>query len=49
VTPAWMEAFNTFLIPRMFGSAVQGELSVLGAARAAETEMKQIAEKWKGV
>ena len=49
VTPAWMEAFNTFLIPRMFRSAVRGELSVLDAARAAETEMKQIAEKWKGV
>jgi multiple sugar transport system substrate-binding protein len=46
VTPAWMETFNTFVIPRMFRRAVQGELSVLDAARAAEVEMKQIAEKW---
>jgi hypothetical protein len=30
----------------MFQRAVTGELSVLDAARAAETEMKQIAEKW---
>jgi multiple sugar transport system substrate-binding protein len=46
VTPAWMETFNTFVIPRMFRRAVLGEASVLDAARAAETEMKQIAEKW---
>jgi len=49
VGPAWMEAFNTFVIPRMFQSAVKGELSVLDAARAAESEMKQIVEKWKDV
>lgn len=49
VTPAWMEAFNTFLLPKMFRSAVLGEVSVLEAARAAESEMKQIAEKWKDI
>lgn len=49
VTPAWMEAFNTFVAPRMFRSAVLGEMSVLDAARAAESEMKQIADKWKDV
>ena len=49
VTPAWMEAFNTFLVPKMFRRAVTGELSVMDAARAAETEMKQIAEKWNDV
>ena len=49
VTPAWMEAFNTFVVPRMFRSAVLGQMSVLDAARAAESEMKQIAEKWKDV
>ena len=49
VSPAWMEAFNTFLIPRMFQGVVKGELSVLDAARAAESEMKQIVEKWKDV
>jgi len=49
VSPAWMEAFNTFVIPRMFQSAVKGELSVLDAARTAEAEMKQIMEQWKDV
>lgn len=49
VSPAWMEAFNTFVIPRMFQSAVKGELSVVDAARAAESEMRQIAEKWRDV
>ena len=42
VTPAWMEAFNTFLVPRMFRRAVLGDLNVLEAARAAESEMSQI-------
>lgn len=49
VTPTWMEAFNTFVIPRMFAKVVKGELSSLEAARAAETEIKQISEKWKNV
>jgi multiple sugar transport system substrate-binding protein len=49
VTPAWMEAFNTFVVPRMFARAVKAELSVLDSARAAEAEMKQIAEKWKDI
>jgi len=49
VSPAWMEAFNTFLVPKMFRRALTGEFSVMDAARAAETEMKQIAEKWNDV
>jgi multiple sugar transport system substrate-binding protein len=49
VTPTWMEAFNTFVVPRMFAKVVKGELSSLEAARAAETEIKQISEKWKNV
>jgi multiple sugar transport system substrate-binding protein len=49
VSPAWMEAFNTFVVPRMFQSALKGELTVMDAARAAESEMKQIVEKWKDV
>jgi hypothetical protein len=44
-----MEVFNTFLIPRMFSSVVKGELSAEDAARAAETEVKRIAEKWKKI
>ena len=49
ITPEWMEAFNTFVIPRMFRRAVSEEVGVLDAARAAETEMKQISEKWNNV
>jgi multiple sugar transport system substrate-binding protein len=49
VTPAWMEAFNTFLVPRMFARVVKGEMNALDAARAAEAEMTLIAEKWKNV
>jgi hypothetical protein len=33
----------------MFAKVVKGELSSLEAARAAETEIKQISEKWKNV
>ena len=47
--PVWMETFNTFVIPRMFASVVKGELNSLDAARAAEAEIKQIAERWKDV
>ena len=47
--PAWMEAFNTFVVPRMFASVIKGELGSLDAAKAAEEEMKQIAERWKDV
>lgn len=45
--PAAMEAFNTFVVPRMFMSVVKGELSPEDAARAAETEVKRIVERWK--
>jgi hypothetical protein len=41
-----MEVFNTFVIPRMFKRAITGEASAEDAARAAETEVKSIAEKW---
>jgi multiple sugar transport system substrate-binding protein len=46
-TPAAMETFNTFVIPRMFMSVVKGELSPENAAQAAEAEVRRIAEKWK--
>jgi multiple sugar transport system substrate-binding protein len=45
--PVAMEAFNTFVVPRMFMSVVKGELSPEDAARAAEAEVKRIAERWK--
>jgi multiple sugar transport system substrate-binding protein len=46
-TPAVMEVYNSFVIPRMFLSVAKGELGPADAARAAETEVKRIAEKWK--
>jgi multiple sugar transport system substrate-binding protein len=44
--PVAMEAFNTFVVPRMFLSVVKGDLAPEDAARAAETEVKRIADKW---
>jgi hypothetical protein len=44
-----MEVFNRSVIPRMFAYFVKGELNAEEAARAAEAEVRQIAEKWKGV
>lgn len=48
-TPIWMEAFNTFVIPRMFARVIKGEANPMDAAKSAEAEIKQIAEKWKDV
>jgi len=47
-TPVSMDVFNSFVIPRMFMSAVKGELSPADAARAAEAEIFKVTEKWKG-
>jgi multiple sugar transport system substrate-binding protein len=44
--PVVMEAFNRFVIPKMFTSVVKGELSPQDAARAAEVEITNISEKW---
>jgi hypothetical protein len=44
-----MEAFNTFVIPRMFESVVTGRLSPEDAAHAADAEVTRIADKWKQV
>jgi multiple sugar transport system substrate-binding protein len=46
-TPEAMEVFDTAVVPRMFLSVLQGELSPEDAAGAAEKEMKRIYEKWK--
>ena len=47
--PDGMEAFNTFVIPRMFESVVTGRLSPEDAAHAADAEVTRIADKWKQV
>ena len=46
-TPAAMEIFNSFVVPRMFLSAVKGDLSPADAMLAAEAEVKRIVAKWK--
>jgi multiple sugar transport system substrate-binding protein len=45
-TPAVMEVFNSFVIPKMFLSAVKGELDPGGAALWAEAEVKRVVERW---
>ena len=46
-TPAAMEVFNTFVIPRMFMSVAKGERSPRAATTAAAAEIRRIADKWK--
>jgi multiple sugar transport system substrate-binding protein len=47
--PVTMESFNTFVVPRMFLAVIKGEASAEDAARAAETEIQHIADKWKQI
>src|ERR1700735_173750 len=48
-TPAFMEIFNTFLVPRMVQSVVKGERSPEEGAAIASAEMQRILDKWKQV
>jgi multiple sugar transport system substrate-binding protein len=48
-TPAYMEVFNSFLIPRMVQSVLKGECSPEDAAARAAAEMQNIATKWQQV
>jgi multiple sugar transport system substrate-binding protein len=48
-TPAYMEIFNSFLIPRMVQGVLQGERSPEDAAALAAAEMQSIATKWQQV
>jgi multiple sugar transport system substrate-binding protein len=45
-TPAYMEIFNSSLVPRMVQSVLKGESSPEDAAAAAAAEIQRIAEKW---
>ncbi len=45
-SPAWMEVFNTFVIPRMFANVVRGNLTAQDAAAEAQKEVAAIVEKW---
>jgi multiple sugar transport system substrate-binding protein len=46
-TPAFMDVFHSFVIPRMFRSVIKGESSPQDAARAAGAEVQRIVGKWK--
>jgi multiple sugar transport system substrate-binding protein len=46
-SPAGMEVFNRFIIPRMFLSVVTSKSSPEDAVQAAEAEITQIADRWK--
>lgn len=45
--PVAMEAFNTYVVPRMFTRVVKGELSPEDAAQAAAFEVTHLADRWK--
>jgi len=46
-TPAFMEVFNTSLVPRMVQSVLRGERSPEDAAATAAVEIQRIVDKWK--
>jgi multiple sugar transport system substrate-binding protein len=49
VEPSWMEAFNTFLAPRMFAKVVRGDAEPRDAAAAAQKEFAAIVDKWNQI
>jgi multiple sugar transport system substrate-binding protein len=48
-SPAYMEIFNSSLVPRMVQSVLRGEREPTDAAAIAATEMQRIADKWRRV
>jgi hypothetical protein len=48
-TPAYMEVFNSSLVPRMVQSVLRGEREAKEAAGIAATEMQRIVDKWERV
>jgi multiple sugar transport system substrate-binding protein len=45
-TPAYMEIFNSSLVPRMVQSVLRGDSSPEDAAAAGASEIQRISEKW---
>ena len=41
------EVYNNFLIPKMFGAAVRGEMTAEDAVKAADAQLKPIYDKWR--
>lgn len=48
-TPAYMEIFNSSLLPRMVLSVLKGEHSPEDAASVAAAEIQRVVAKWQGV
>ena len=48
-TPAYMEIFNSFLVPRMVQSVLKGERTPEDAAAGAAAEIQRIVTKWQQV
>ncbi len=46
-TPAYMEIFNSSLVPKMVATVLKGEQSPEDAAAAGAAEMQRIVDKWK--
>jgi multiple sugar transport system substrate-binding protein len=44
---AAMDAFNQFMIPKMFAAAAKGEMTAEEAVKVAEAQMRPIFAKWK--
>ena len=42
------EVVNQYIIPKMFAAAARGDMSAEAAVREAETQVKQIFDKWRG-
>jgi multiple sugar transport system substrate-binding protein len=49
VQPAWMEVFNSFLIPKMFANVSQGNMSPHDAAAEGQKEVTAIVDKWNQI
>lgn len=47
--PAFMEIFNSFLVPKMVARVLKGQQSAEDAAAAGAAEMQRIVDKWKQV
>lgn len=46
-TPAFMEIFNSMVVPRMVAKVLKGEQSAEDAAATGAAEMQRIVDKWK--
>jgi len=48
-SPAYMEIFNSSVVPRMIARMLKGEQSPEDAAATGAAEMQRIVDKWKQI